>query len=205
MEPSEDGGVRCLLTQKDGGSVALDLPVPGRHNCLNAGLAVAVGELLGIPAERAALGLSGFRLTPGRMELIQMPEPRRLTILNDTYNASPDSMKAGLRSLMELTGGRHVAVLGDMLELGPDALDYHREIGQYAREAGVDLVLCTGPLSAALAEVARERARYFTDRDALIAALPGLLEPGDAVLVKASRGMGLEHAVQAILEYKETE
>lgn len=205
MEPSEDGGVRCLLTRQEGGSVALDLPVPGRHNCLNAGLAVAVGELLGIPADKAALGLSEFQLTPGRMELIQLPEPRRLTILNDTYNASPDSMKAGLRSLMELTGGRHVAVLGDMLELGPDALEYHREIGAYAREAGVDLILCTGPLSAALSEGARDRARYFSDRDSLIAALPGLLEPGDAVLVKASRGMGLEHAVQAILEYKETE
>ena len=204
MEACGEGGVCCLLTRGGGAPpVALDLPVPGRHNCLNAGLAVAVGELLDIPAETAARGLSEFRLTPGRMELIQIPEPRRLTLLNDTYNASPDSMKAGLRSLMEMTGGRHVAVLGDMLELGPDTLDFHREVGAYAREAGVDLILCAGPLSAALAEGAGDRAVYFPERDSLIAALPGLLEPGDAVLVKASRGMGLEQAVQAILDYKE--
>lgn len=207
MHPSEHGGVLCLLTRQGagGGEYALDLPVPGRHNCLNAGLAVAVGELLGVPAAEAAQGLAAFRLTPGRMELIQIPGPRRLTLLNDTYNASPDSMKAGLRSLMELTGGRHVAILGDMLELGPDSLEFHREVGRFAKDAGVDLVLCTGPQSAALAEGAGDKARYFADREALVAALPGLLESGDAVLVKASRGMGLEHAVQAILDYKEGE
>ena len=100
-------------------------------------------------------------------------------------------------SLLQLPG-RHVCVFGDMLELGPEEREMHREIGAYAAEKGVDLLLCAGPLSRELAAGAGDCASWFSDREELLRALPELIRDGDRVLVKASRGMHFERVAEAL-------
>lgn len=182
----------------------ITLPVPGVHNCLNAALAIAAGESLGVTLAQAAEGLASFCLTPGRMELLK-GGPWKVTLINDSYNASPDSMKAGLASLMEISGGRHVAILGDMLELGPDSREYHLAVGKAARELGVEMILAVGAEAVAISEGAGPESIHFQDREELIRQLPDLIRAGDSILVKGSRGMGLETVVRAILQDKECE
>ena len=106
-------------------------------------------------------------------------------------------MKCGIDSLLQLPG-RHVCVFGDMLELGPEEREMHREIGAYAAEKGVDLLLCAGPLSRELAAGAGDCASWFSDREELLRALPELIRKGDRVLVKASRGMHFERVAEAL-------
>ena len=120
-----------------------------------------------------------------------------VTLIDDSYNANPDSVKCGIDSLLQLPG-RHVAILGDMLEMGENGPALHLEVGRYAREKGVDLLLAAGPLGAGFAEGAGEIARHFESREALIAALPELLRAGDAVLVKASLRMGFAEVAEAV-------
>ena len=132
------------------------------------------------PRGRIEVALSDMR--GQRIEL-----PGGVTVVNDCYNANPMSMRAALDDLASAAPGRRVAVLGDMLELGPDEVHFHREIGAYARERGVDLLVTVGPLAAAMGGD-----QAVQDADEAAALLPELLEDGDTVLVKASRGVGLE-------------
>ena len=126
----------------------------------------------------------------------------RLTIIDDCYNANPDSMAAALRSLHTLQGGRKVAVLGDMKELGENERELHREIGRQAAEQGVALLLTCGPLAADIAAGAREAGgvaiHAFETLDALLSQLPALVQTGDSVLVKASHSMQFEKIVDAL-------
>jgi UDP-N-acetylmuramoyl-tripeptide--D-alanyl-D-alanine ligase len=129
--------------------------------------------------------------------------PDGITVLNDAYNASPSSMHAALRSLAALEPrGRRVAVLGDMLELGHEAADAHAALGPLAHDAGVHLLVAVGPHSAAAAdEAARKGVAVLTarDRDEARGVVLRHVRPGDAVLVKASRAVGLESIAEAIL------
>ena len=124
-------------------------------------------------------------------------ETGKITLIDDSYNATPDSVKCGVDSLMQLPG-RHVCILGDMLELGPGEGEMHRDCGAYAAEKGVELVLCTGPISREIALGAGARGKWFSDREALIRALPELIREGDRVLVKASRGMHFESIAEVL-------
>jgi UDP-N-acetylmuramoyl-tripeptide--D-alanyl-D-alanine ligase len=115
--------------------------------------------------------------------------PDGLTVVNDAYNANPSSMAAALKTLAALgrEGGRTVAVLGEMAELGPDAAGYHREVGAHARQLGVGPILGVGPLARDYAPDA-----WTPDAQAAIPLAETMIEPGDAVLVKGSRSVGLE-------------
>jgi len=178
------------------------LPLPGRHNVHNALAAAAAAWVLDVSCADIVAGLSGFRPCPGRMELIELPGD--IVVLEDSYNANPLSVRAALTALYDLgRPGRRIAVLGDMLELGASAREMHREIGALAA-ASVDRLLVLGDLASELAAGARAAglpaAHIFTaaDHAELAAALMAMLQPGDRILIKGSRGMRMER-VTALL------
>jgi UDP-N-acetylmuramoyl-tripeptide--D-alanyl-D-alanine ligase len=170
----------------------LDVPFTSAHMRSNALAALAAARAVGVePTGRLEVALSELR--GQRREL-----PGGLVVIDDCYNANPMSMRAALDDLAASTSGRRVAVLGDMLELGPDEVRFHEEIGAHAGGAGLDLLVTVGPLAAAMGPafggqtVAVERAAD------VVGALRPLLAPGDTVLVKASRGVGLEVVAQGL-------
>lgn len=194
-----DGRGTAFTLLMGGQAVPVRLPLPGRHQAINALAAAAVGMVFGLEPEEVAAGLEGFSPPAMRMEVLEGPQ---LTIINDAYNASPTSTAAALETLRQLAGsGRAVAVLGDMLELGPAAAAGHRQVGEHCAALGIDLVLTSGRLSSAVHEgldARGARGYHFDDNQQLIAALPQLIRPGDTVLVKGSRGMKMEMVVQAL-------
>jgi UDP-N-acetylmuramoyl-tripeptide--D-alanyl-D-alanine ligase len=119
-------------------------------------------------------------------------------LIDDCYNANPMSMRAAIDELAETDASRRVAVLGDMLELGEDASRFHREIGAHAAARGVDLLVTVGSLAAVMGEGFGPDAHSVTDAGAAAELLRGRLRAGDAVLVKGSRGVGLELVAQAL-------
>ena len=180
------------------------LRVPGRHNVYNALAAIAVGSHLRVPKGLMAEALGSFTASRNRMQVKRLGS---LTILDDCYNANPSSMRSALATLGSFkTGGRRVAVLGDMLELGPDADTLHLEIGRYLVEMGVSELFTFGSLSRHINRGAREkgmargRAHHFSDFDLMCGELLKLLAPGDVVLVKASHGMHLERVYEFLRE-----
>lgn len=184
-------------------SIHFNLPVLGVHHALNAAQAVAVGVELGISLPEAAKGLETLLMTAGRLDVKQEKGIKESIIIDDTYNASPDSMRSGIQTLLSLEGPRKVAILGDMLELGPQSQDFHRQIGKFAAEAGIDLILGVGELAKYLVEAAGANALYFEEKQALMASLPNLIHENDIILVKASRGMALDEVVDYLLSTKE--
>lgn len=187
----------------DGTAMEFYIPLLGRHNVTNALAAIAVGRELAISDDRIAEGLASLQMTSMRIEVLKATTG--LTVLNDAYNASPTSMRAALKLLGELTGyGRKFAVLGDMLELGPNEAEFHRDIGDGIGPETADYVLAYGPLARHIAEGARlllpaDRVLHFDDKEKLAEQLGGLAGPDDVVLVKGSRGMRLEHVVHALV------
>jgi UDP-N-acetylmuramoyl-tripeptide--D-alanyl-D-alanine ligase len=182
--------------------------VRGAHNLSNALAAAAIGRMLAVPAAKIARGLGRFK--PASMRS-QVRAHAGVTILNDCYNANPASMKAAIDLLVQLGAGtRTIAVLGDMLELGPTARDLHREVGAYAAGRGIAVLLACGDLGRTIAEGAREagmaadRVRTVTDAGQAAAAAVAIVRRGDAVLIKASRGMRLERVVEALSKKRGT-
>lgn len=179
-----------------------ELPIPGRHNAINALAAIAVGRLFELTFEEISEGLKSTRLTGMRIE--RSRAKNGAIILNDAYNASPTSVKAAINLVAELSGYRRKwVVLGDMLELGPDEEAFHGEIGKYLTNAKADCVLVYGPLSEHTYREAKQgfaegRVLHFTDKNALANYLLDQLEPDDLILVKASRGMRLEQVVTVL-------
>lgn len=162
------------------------------HMRSNALAALAAARAVGVePTGRLDVALSELR--GQRREL-----PGGLVVIDDCYNANPMSMRAALDDLAASTSGRRVAVLGDMLELGPDEVRFHEEIGVHARGTGLDLLVTVGPLAAAMGS-AFGGTTIAVDRAVdVVGALRPLLAPGDTVLVKASRGVGLEVVAQGL-------
>ncbi|MBC3536129.1 UDP-N-acetylmuramoyl-tripeptide--D-alanyl-D-alanine ligase [Megasphaera hominis] len=171
----------------------IHMPVIGRHNVYNALAAIAVGRLLGLSEHQLAKGLAEYRGMPMRQELVRCGD---YTFINDAYNANPASMSEALRSLTLLTKGRKIAVLGGMLELGEWAQKEHAAIGAEAADLGIDILITLGDLAAGIASAARAKgltAVYTTATHAEAAArLQELLQPGDTILLKGSRGFAME-------------
>ncbi len=183
-----------------GESVQLILPTVGEHNICNALSALAVAKLLDLDLTVAARGLESYRASSFRMERFTV---NAKTIINDCYNANPDSMRAALSTLQHFGDGRRVAILADMLELGENTVQYHLEIGEFAAQ-NVQLLIAVGKDAVHIAEGARnagmapENIRCFENNPSVIAALDSLLEDGDIVMLKGSRGMKLEEVAEQI-------
>jgi UDP-N-acetylmuramoyl-tripeptide--D-alanyl-D-alanine ligase len=171
---------------------------PGLHNVYNALAALAAGEALGVDIKIAAERLAGQEPTPMRLEIIPTG---KFTIINDAYNANPPSMRAALKVLGSMDASRRkVAILGEMLELGEIEKLRHHDIGAFAAEHA-DLVLAVGPLGKHIhlgASGLKDNSRHYQDKAGLIAQLGNILEKGDVILVKASRGWHFEEIVNAI-------
>ncbi len=172
----------------------------GRHNQMNALAALAAAGALGIPLAKAAAALRGFQAPPMRLEESRVGGIR---LVNDAYNANPDSMRVALDWLasQDVGGGRRVACLGEMLELGAASGALHRETGEAAARAGVDLLVAVGKPGAWIAEGFRKaggkEALQASDAAEAGRLVRERIRPGDVVLFKASRGVALERAVEA--------
>jgi len=179
----------------------LKLALSGRHNVVNALAAAGAGVALGLSLDEVAAGLAVARPAKGRCVWRTVGEVR---ILDDTYNANPDSVRAALDTVQaHRAGARVVAVLGDMLELGASADAAHREIGRYAVTSGVDVLVGLGRHVRALLETARAEGIAETQAtetfEDTVAFLLKKLVPGDLVLIKGSRGMRMERIVDALV------
>ena len=178
--------------------IPVEIRAYGRHMIYAALEGAAVGLLMGLSDEEIVKGIASFE-TVGRRAAVC--DTGYITLIDDSYNANPDSVKCGIDSLMKMPG-RHVCILGDMLELGEGSGEMHFDVGRYAGERGAELVLTSGPLSYETCRGAGERGRHFATREELIAALPGLIQKGDRVLVKASLGSRFDQISEALKELK---
>ncbi len=174
------------------GSLRFALQVAGRHNVRNALAAAACALAAGVPLAAIAGGLAAFAPVSGRSRALAVPVGgAALTVVDDTYNANPDSVRAAIDVLAELPGPR-LLVLGDMGEVGDQGPQFHAEVGAYARERGIERLLTLGEQAAAMGGT------HFGDIAALNAAVTAQLREVASVLVKGSRFMKMERVVQAI-------
>ena len=190
-------GTSFTLVDKEFGKFEVTIPTAGRHTVYDALAAYAAATRLGLDASRAAAALADYRTTGMRQNIV---EKQGVTVIEDCYNASPDSMTAALSVLHDLpVQGRRIALLGDMLELGDATETGHRQTGEWAAGAGVDLLIAYGPLSAAMAEAAKEKevsVIHCQTAQEVVQCLQQNVHPGDALLAKASHAMGLEDVLQ---------
>jgi len=173
----------------DSGRLSVKVPAYGIHIASLALCAAVVGQLFGVTGDEISRGLLTYEPVDGRAKL---SSDGNITLIDDCYNANPNSVKAALSSLSELQG-RRVAILGDMLDLGRLSEGLHREIGAFAAQSGIDSLICCGDKAALTYEgfksAGGESAVFYPRKAELIAALPRLIKKDDAVLVKASNGM----------------
>jgi len=193
-EARDDGEV---LIGAHGREIALRPTFAQAHNLLNLLAAVAAALALGIDPQ-GALDVRFSELRGERRELAG-----GVVVIDDCYNANPMSMRAAIDDLARTAPARRVAVLGDMLELGEEAQRLHREIGLYAAEHGVDVLITVGPLAAEMRREFEGESYPTGDAQAAAELLATLLQDGDTVLVKASRGVGLERVSQALAAHEQ--
>lgn len=187
----EDGHGRFRVGEE---TVQLDLPFSHRHQALNTLAALHAYDALGLPLDRAQEGAAAIRLSPWRGEELELPGGG--FVINDAYNANPDSMRAALLHLAERARGRRrVAILGEMAELGEHADRFHRDIAALVHELEVEVIGVGAPAASYGATV------LVADAGEAVAAARKLVRPGDAVLVKASRAVGLEGIADAIANF----
>ena len=183
-----------------GRCVDAEIPVPGVHMVRNALLAVGAGHVFGLSLEECAAGLAKITLTKGRLE---MKIVRGIQVIDDTYNANPDSMKAALLTLAQMsTNGRRIAVLGAMGELGAESEHGHRAVGQVAADLGLDCVITVGEAASLIAEEAWRggiaKVQKLAGIDEAVKALREIAHAGDLVLVKGSRSAKMERIVEGL-------
>jgi UDP-N-acetylmuramoyl-tripeptide--D-alanyl-D-alanine ligase len=178
------------------GEIAMRLTLPGVHNVANALAAVAVGLACEVPLTDIRDGLESLQAADGRLRALR--SPHGACVIDDCYNANPGSVRAAI-DLLAACAGRRTLVLGAMLELGENSGALHREIGEYARAAGIDQLWGVGPELAECVKAFGEHGRHFADRAAVLPALAGAFASQDTVLVKGSRGAGMEHVLYALV------
>lgn len=171
------------------------LPMAGKHNVLNAMLAIEVANSLNVTIEEMIKGLKNLEATSMRLQVLRK---EKITIINDCYNASPDSMRSSLDVLSSYKNGRKVAILGDMFELGTASEKSHFKIGEYATSK-VDLLIAIGKNIDQYAKgYARENIKVYTSKEECLKELNTIIHDNDVILVKASRGMKFEVLVEAL-------
>ncbi|MDH7601993.1 MAG: UDP-N-acetylmuramoyl-tripeptide--D-alanyl-D-alanine ligase [Armatimonadota bacterium] len=185
------------------GKLKARISVPGEHIVRNALAAIAVGEILQVPHEAIESALTQFQPPEKRCNVTTTKSG--VVVIDDTYNASPASVLSALRTLRMMQGGRKVAVLGDMLELGGAAHDAHLNVGRAVNELGLDVLIAVGNLAKLISQGAADSGfppqhiYEFENSQQAAAHLPGFVHLGDVVLVKGSRAMKMERIVEALL------
>ncbi len=178
------------------GNAGIELLVPGRHNAVNALAAVAATLGAGVSLEAVSRGLEAYTGTKGRLE--RKAGLNAAVVIDDTYNANPDSVRAGI-DVLAATPGRTVLVLGDMAEVGPNSAQLHDEVGGYAKSQGIDQFFALGEMSEVAARNFGDRGHHFARLEELVVALKKVMDADTVVLVKGSRFMQMERVVDAIV------
>lgn len=198
---AEQGSTTTFTVHHSTFTQPVTIPTVGIHNVYNALAAMAVGYVTGVDPAAAASALANYVPAGMRQNLVQVGG---VQVIEDCYNASPDSMRAALQTLGKLPVHRRYAVLGAMLELGDYAKEAHTQVGKMAAENGIDGVLAYGADAAYIVEAAKqaglENARLFDTKEALAQSLAQQVHPGDGVLFKGSRGMHLEDVMHTVYE-----
>lgn len=196
--------IHCRLTTPNMDR-EVKIPALGEHMIYPTLIAAAVGERFGLTPDQLEEGISQF--VPTRMRMNVLRRGKGITILDDTYNANPQSMRAAISVLADSHGGYKAAVLGDMLELGPFAPALHTGVGEYLSNVGVDCLVAVGELAGYIAQGAREagvpQVIHCHTREEAKAVLSQAVRPDSTILVKASRGMKLEELTARLLELTE--
>lgn len=192
-------GISCTIYLDDNNvAIPVEIPIPGKHMVQNAMIAAAAAFKLGLNAEEIKSGIECFHPTANRMDIF---ETSKYTVINDVYNANPQSVKAGIDVLISCEGTT-CCILGDMFELGEKAPQYHAEVGRYAVNRGVDFVVCIGEISENMYEGAvamgGSEIAYFKTKEEFIENMNNILPPKATVLVKASRGMHFEKIIDKL-------
>ncbi len=183
-------------------AVQVTLAVPGVHNVMNALAAAATSLAAGVPLADVGLGLQQFAGVNGRLQ--QKTAANGAVVIDDTYNANPDSMRAALEVLKN-AGRNTLFVMGDMGELGADAEDMHAQIGRYAKTCGVNKLYALGKFTQAAVQAFGQPAQHFATLETLLAALQAEMQADDVVLVKGSRFMQMERVVNALVALQTTD
>ncbi len=198
---AEQGSTTAFTVHHSTFTQSVTIPTVGIHNVYNALAAMAVGYATGVDPAAAAAALANYVPAGMRQNLVQVGG---VQVIEDCYNASPDSMRAALQTLGKLPVHRRYAVLGAMLELGDYAKEAHTQVGKMAAENGIDGVLAYGADAAYIVEAAKqaglENARLFDTKEALAQSLAQQVQSGDGVLFKGSRGMHLEDVMHTVYE-----
>ena len=194
-EVALDGNGCALQLETPAGSLDMHLPLLGKHNALNALGATATALAAGAALSEVRAGLAKLKAVPGRLEV--KPGINGTRVIDDTYNANPASLAAGLQVLCEFPGERAL-VLGDMAELGPAAVDIHRRAGELAKGLGIQRLFALGELSRHAVESFGRGARHFDNAEMLVGALLDHLHGEMTLLVKGSRVMRMERVVAGI-------
>ncbi len=189
------GGDKTACTIRYGGrKIEAVIPAYGRHLVYAALEGAAVGFAMGLSDEEICAGIAAYKTVGGRSAVT---ETGFATVIDDSYNANPEGMRSAIDSLAELKG-RKVCIFGDMLEMGEDSESLHREVGRYAAEKGMDLVIACGEMGRLIAQSAGQIGKYFASSEDIINALPELIRQGDTVLIKASRRMHFETVAELV-------
>lgn len=177
------------------------ISLPGMHNVYNALFAIAIGDLYDVSIEEMKSGILNFK--PGKMRMDIIEAGGKVKIINDCYNANPDSMKAALDVLASYGNNRKIAVLGDMYELGSYSEEAHRETGRYAASK-CDLLIAVGEQAMFIYEECKNlmESYYFKTKEEACLCLKDLIKTNDVILIKASRRMNMEHIANFITEYR---
>ncbi|CAE6514440.1 UDP-N-acetylmuramoyl-tripeptide:D-alanyl-D-alanine ligase [Nitrosomonas nitrosa] len=194
-QPWSGDGKTAWQMNFPGDSVTFHLQVPGRHNICNALAAAAAAFAVGIDQHTIVAGLTAFAGVQGRMQ--KKRGLHNAILIDDTYNANPESMRAALAVLAD-TPGKRILVLGDMGELGPDAAEFHHQIGVEASHVGIEKLFTLGDLSEHAAKGFGKGAQHFTSIEALLAAAEKSLDIGVTMLVKGSRFMQMERVIKRL-------
>ncbi len=204
LETNAAGCARFSFSAKSAKrAVTVQLAVPGEHNAANALSAAAVGLTFQVPAQKIKSALEKFQPASKRMEVLDI---KGVTVYNDTYNANPDSTIAGLKTLASaIVSGKKIAVLADMKELGSTSIDEHRRVGKEASKLPIEYLLTFGEHARSIHDASSIKDKiHYEQKNMLAEYLAELVSPGDAVLVKGSRGMRMEDVVVFLQERSKT-
>lgn len=193
---TEAQGTTFTIVDRTHGSFQAQIPTVGLHTVYDALAAYTAATRLGLDPAACAQALSRYQTTGMRQNIV---EKGGVTVIEDCYNASPDSMKAAISVLKELPNTRKIALLGDMLELGEASEEGHRQTGVWVAQAGIDVLIAYGPRSAAMAQAAQEQGVttvHCQNAQEVLQCLQQFVQPGDALLAKASHAMKLEDLLQ---------
>ena len=192
-----------FICNLDGEKFVIKVPVGGIHFVYNSLCAATVGKLLGLNIEQIKHGIETFELTKKRMDITELENG--ITIINDSYNASFESMQASLKYLSGLKNSRKIAVLGDMFELGEYSKELHEKVGEEVAKNNIDVLICCGDNAKYIAQAAKNNGidenniYYFNEKNEMQEFIKKIWKKGDAILFKASNGMKFFEIVEALI------